>query len=96
MSESSSHAPGHEISGEGGPTRQRHMMGEGKGTMGEQSFGVGSLPGTSVAQNHGKGRDDGKTLGDGERSGPPALKMGKGTMAATAHSHHGDHDHIGR
>lgn len=92
MSESSSHAPGHEIRGEGGSVRQRNRMGEGDGPMKGGSFDVDSLPGTSVARNHGKGRDDGKTLSDNERAGPPMLKQGKGTMAATAHSYHGSHD----
>src|ERR1700741_2440303 len=54
MPENSSHAPGHEISGEGGSVRQRNRMGMGKGAMGGESFGIGSLPGTHVMQNHGE------------------------------------------
>jgi len=34
----------------------------------------------------------GPLLGDGERSGPPGLHRGGGSMAATAHSDHGPHN----
>ena len=92
MPENSSHAPGHEISGEGGAVRQRHRMGEGGGAMPRQSFGVDPLPGTKTARNHGAHMaHDGVTFEDGERSGPPMLNQGKGNMAATAHSRHGPH-----
>lgn len=93
MAENRSHAPGNEISGEGA-TRQRHMMGEGKGAMAGGNFGVGSLPGTHIAQNHGAHvAHDGIHMDDGARSGPPSISMGKGMMDATAHSHHGPHGH---
>lgn len=94
MPESAGHGPGHEITGEGDSVRQRHRMGEGRGTMAGDSFGVGPLPGTRTAQNHGAhAGGDGKHLADNERSGPPGIKMGSGSMAATAHSHHGPHGH---
>ena len=95
MSESSSHAPGHEISGERGAIRQRQKMGQGKGPMAAESFGVGPLPGThSVMQNHGEHMPhDGVMLHDDHRAGRPAINMGDGNMHATAHSHMGPHHH---
>ena len=93
MAENASHAPGNEIKGESG-TRQRHRMGEGKGPMSGESFGVGSLPGTRIAGNMaGKMSHDGMHLGDHERAGPPNMAQGDGMMHATAHSHHGPHLH---
>ena len=93
MPENASHAPGKEISGEGGATRQRHRMGEGGAPMGG-NFGVGSIPGTHTMRNHGEHMPhDGVHLADEHRSGPPAIDMGKGMMDATAHSHHGPHHH---
>lgn len=91
MAESSGHAPGHDISGEGGAVRQRYQMGEGGGPMGG-NFGVQSLheANKSGGKQHGTG-DDGKVLKDGERSGPPGIKHSGGDMRATAHSHHGPH-----
>jgi hypothetical protein len=94
MPENSSHAPGREISGEGGAVRQRHRMGEGEGAMKGENFGVGSMPGTHIVGNHGDHMPhDGMHLADEHRSGPPALDQGKGMMGATAHSHHGPHHH---
>lgn len=94
MPENSSHAPGHEISGEGGSVRQRNRMGQGKGAMGGESFGIGSLPGTHVMQNHGEHMPhDGVHLHDEHRSGPPSIHMGDDNMHATHHSHHGPHHH---
>ena len=94
MPESASHAPGHEITGEGGSVRQRHRMGEGHGAMKGESFGVGAIPGTHIAMNHGSHMaHDGVMHADHERAGPPAIHMGEGMMHATAHSHHGPHHH---
>ena len=94
MAENASHAPGHEISGEGGSVRQRNRMGTGKGAMPSETFGIGKLPGTEIMQNHGAHMPhDGVHLRDHERSGPPAIDMGKGMMDATHHSHHGPHHH---
>lgn len=94
MPENRSHAPGNEIGGEDGAVRQRNRMGQGGGAMKEDSFGVGSLPGTKIAMNHGAHMPhDGVHLDDKKRSGPPAIDMGKGMMDATAHSHHGPHMH---
>jgi hypothetical protein len=95
MPENASHAPGHEIGGERGATRQRHHIGEGGALMGG-NFGVepfhranmtgGQMHGAHVAH-------DGVHLHDGERAGPPAIHQGEGMMHATAHSHHGPHHH---
>lgn len=84
-----------EIKGEGGAVRQRHGMGMGKGPMGGDNFGVGSLSSVQgSSQNHGSHMPhDGVHLGDHERSNPPGIKMGSGNMHATAHSHHGPHHH---
>ena len=95
MPESASHAPGHEISGEGGAVRQRHRMGEGGSPMGG-NFGVmpfheanktGGMHHGSVAEH------DGITLHDKHRAGPPAIDNGEGMMRSTAHSDHGPHMH---
>ena len=95
MPENAGHAPGHEISGEGGATRQRHRMGEGRGAMPGENFGVGSLPGTHITHNQGDHMPhDGVHLADEHRSGPPGIHMGDGQMGATAHSHHGPHHHM--
>jgi hypothetical protein len=93
--ENSSHAPGKSAGGmDLGETRQRHREGAGGGVMKGESFGVGPLPGTRTAQNHGEHMPhDGVHLEDGHRAGPPPIDMGKGNMAATAHSHHGPHHH---
>ena len=94
MSESASHAPGHEISGERGAIRQRQRMARGGGPMEGQSFGVGPLPGTHTTHNHGEHMPhDGVHLHDHHRAGPPALHQGDGNMHATAHSHMGPHHH---
>lgn len=94
MAESASHAPGHEISGEGDSVRQRNRMGTGKGAMDGGTFGVGDLPGTMVARNHGSHMPhDGVHLKDEHRSGPPSISMGSDMMDATHHSHHGPHHH---
>jgi hypothetical protein len=94
MSESSAHAPGHNISGEGDAVRQRHRMGEGHGTMKGESFGVGPIPGTHIAMNHGEHMPhDGVHLADEHRAGPPAIHMGDEMMHSSAHSHHGPHHH---
>ena len=95
MPESSSHAPGNEIGrGEGG-VRQRFRMGEGGSPMGG-NFGIEPLheANRSGGQNHGSHVEhDGLHLHDRRRAGPPAIDMGEGMMAATAHSHHGPHHH---
>lgn len=94
MSESASHAPGREISGEGGAVRQRNRMGTGHGAMHGESFGVGSLPGTRTTHNQGDHMPhDGVMLHDHHRANPPAIHQGDGNMHATAHSHHGPHHH---
>jgi hypothetical protein len=95
MPESAAHAPGREISGEGGAVRQRHRMGEGGGPMGG-NFGV--MPfheanKTGGVEHGGHMPHDGVTLHDHHRAGPPAIKQGHDEMAATAHSHHGPHHH---
>ena len=93
--ENSEHGPGN-IPGknEGGPTRQRHMMGEGEGGMKGGDFGVSMYPGRRTIGSHGDHMPhDGVHLGDHERAGPPALHMGDDKMHATAHSHHGPHHH---
>lgn len=95
MPESAGHAPGHEISGEGGATRQRHRMGEGGAPMGG-NFGV--MPFHEANRTGGKDHGshmphDGVHLADEHRSGPPAIHQGEGMMDATAHSHHGPHHH---
>ena len=92
MAESAGHAPGHEISGDGYAVSQRFRMGEVKGTMAGDNFGVGSLPGTQTSRRQGTG-DDATILKDSERSGPPAISQGKGQMSATSHSYHGPHQH---
>lgn len=95
MPESASHAPGREITGEGGATRQRHRMGEGGAPMGG-NFGVMAFPeaNRSGGQNHGSHMPhDGVHLGDHERANPPNFPQGEGNMHATAHSHHGPHHH---
>jgi hypothetical protein len=94
MPENRSHAPGHEIGMEDGAVRQRNRMGQGGGAMKEDSFGVGPLPGTHIAMNHGEHMPhDGVHLHDDHRSGPPSIDMGDDMMDATAHSHHGPHHH---
>ena len=96
MPENRSHAPGNEISGGDGEVRQRNRMGTGGGAMKADSFGVGPIPGTHISMNHGEHMPhDGVHLADHKRSGPPSIDMGKGTMDATAHSHHGPHHHKG-
>lgn len=95
MPESASHAPGHEISGEGGATRQRHRMGEGGSPMGG-NFGVMPFHEANKTGGPNMGSHvphDGVTLHDHHRAGPPAIKQGHDEMAATAHSHHGPHSH---
>ena len=93
--ENSAHAPGKMPMGEGsGPTRQRHMMGEGKGAMRAGDFGVGPIPGTHTVGGHGDHMPhDGVMLHDEHRANPPNLHMGDEHMHATAHSHHGPHHH---
>jgi hypothetical protein len=97
MPENMSHAPGSEISGEGGAVRQRNRMGMGKGAMsGAEHFGVQSMAEGNMTGGPGHGDHmphDGVHLGDHERSGPPGISLGKGMMSATAHSHHGPHHH---
>lgn len=92
--ESAGHAPGHDISGEGGSTRQRHQMGEGGSPMGGD-FGVEKLSQTNGAlMSHGSHvPHDGIHLRDEERAGPPGIKQGSSSMRATAHSYHGPHMH---
>lgn len=94
MPENSSHAPGNEIKGEGGATRQRNQMGSGGAPMGG-NFGVEPYSKTNGALlSHGSHvPNDGVQLHDGERSGPPMIKNGKGSMGSTAHSNHGPHHH---
>lgn len=95
MPESAAHAPGHEISGEGGSVRQRHRMGEGGSPMGG-NFGIDNFHTANKAggQSHGAHvAHDGMVLADHERAGPPALHQGAHMMHATAHSHHGPHHH---
>ena len=99
MPENMSHAPGSEISGEGGAVRQRNRMGTGKGAMSGDTFGVQSMAAGNMTGGQGHGdhvAHDGIHLGDHERSGPPALDLGAGKMGATAHSHHGPHHHHSR
>lgn len=91
MAENSSHAPGSNIGSNDGGVRQRKGMAGGGSAMAGGSFGIDSLPGTRTAGNHGRGRDDGARLGDGERAGGPSIAMGKGQMSATRHSDHGAH-----
>jgi len=94
MAESAAHAPGNEIRGEGGAIRQHQKMGRGEGVGGGGNFGVGPLPGTAIARNHGAHvAHDGMTHADHERAGPPAIDMGGDNMGATHHSHHGPHHH---
>lgn len=95
MSESSAHAPGHEISGDRGAIRQHQKMARGEGVMsGSGNFGVGPLPGTHTTHNHGEHMPhDGVHLHDEHRAGRPAIHMGDGNMHATAHSHMGPHHH---
>lgn len=94
MPESAAHAPGHEITGEGGAIRQHQRMARGGGTMPGGDFGVGPLPGTHTTHNHGEHMPhDGVHLHDHHRSNPPAIHMGDGNMHATHHSHHGPHHH---
>jgi hypothetical protein len=89
MAENSSHAPG--MGSDFGGERQRHMMGEGKGPMSGGDFGIGATPGTRKIA----GRPaSGSVLSDSERSAGPAIGMGRGKMAATAHSDHGEHRHF--
>lgn len=96
MPENASHAPGHEISGEGRSTRQRHRMGEGRGPMTGESFGVEPFHIANKTGGHEHGSHmphDGVHLHDDHRAGPPPIHMGEGHMHATAHSHHGPHHH---
>lgn len=96
MPENSEHGPGRIPTGEsGGPTRQRHMMGEGERAMAGGDFGVHGYPGRRISHNQGDHVDghDGHHLEDHERANRPPLEMGHGHMAATAHSHHGPHHH---
>lgn len=91
--ENASHAPGNEISRSEG-MRQRAQMGEGDGPMKGESFGVGPIPGTHIAQNHGAHMPhDGMMMHDDGRANKPNMHMGDGHMTATAHSHHGPHHH---
>ena len=95
MPESASHAPGHEISGEGGATRQRHRMGEGGNPMGG-NFGVMPFHEANKTGGPNMGshvEHDGITLHDHHRAGPPSIHQGHDRMAATAHSDHGPHHH---
>lgn len=95
MPENSSHAPGHEISGEGGATRQRHRMGEGGAPMGG-NFGVMPFHEANRVGGpmHGDHMEhDGVHLADHERANGPNMDQGKGQMTATRHSHHGPHQH---
>lgn len=95
MPESAAHAPGREISGEGGAVRQRNRMGEGGSPMGG-NFGVMPFHEANKVGgvDHGSHMPhDGVTLHDHHRAGPPAIKQGHDEMAATAHSHHGPHHH---
>ena len=62
MAENASHGPGSDS--DYGGERQRHMMGEGKGTMAGGDFGVGSIPGTRKIDG---GMPNGTILSDGER-----------------------------
>lgn len=63
--------------------------------MSGESFGVGKLPGSMVAQNHGSHmKSDGETFEDSARANPPSIRMGSKMMDATAHSDHGPHGHI--
>ena len=94
MPESASHAPGHEVTGEGGAVRQRYRMGKGESAMGGETFGVGPLPGTHIAQNHGvHAEHEGMVLADDARAGPPAIRNGDDLLHSTAHSNHGPHGH---
>ena len=94
MAESSMHGPGHEITGEHGPTRQRHEMGAGHGPMKSGDFGVSEYPGRRHLPNMGSHMPhDGVHLHDDHRAGPPAIHQGEHAMHATAHSHHGPHHH---
>ena len=94
MAENLSHAPGKEIGGGAGGTRQRHRMGTGEGPVPGGNFGVGPLPGTHTTHGHGDHMPhDGVMLHDDHRSNPPMLHQGDGNMHATAHSHHGPHHH---
>ena len=93
--ENSAHAPGTDImrGGKGGPVRQRAMMGSGKGVMGAETFGVGKLPGSAFTPMARGAAHDGALLADHQRSNPPGINMGDGSMDATRHSHHGPHGH---
>ena len=91
-SENAGHGPGTEARDEG--VRQRHGMGEGKGAMRAESFGVGAVPGTDRLRGMGEHMPhDGVHLGDHERSSPPPIDRGGDMMAAEANSDHGPHHH---
>lgn len=96
MPENSSHAPGTNIGRDDGAIRQHQGMAQSGNVMSGGNFGVGPLPGTKIAQNHGAHvRHDGIVHRDADRANRPNMHMGKGNMAATAHSMHGPHHHKG-
>ena len=89
--EGSSHAPGHEAMGDGVRLQHANAMGRGpSGNFGVESFAEGNRAG-KPHPDRGMGHE---AMHDGARATPPALKVGKGSMGATAHSDHGPH-HVG-
>jgi hypothetical protein len=89
-SESRSHAPGREVSGDG--VSQHKMMASGHGAMPGGNFGVGPLPGTRRIP-HPEGPPSAKMLSDSERAGPPAFKISENHMHASHNPLHGPHHH---
>lgn len=89
MAENSSHAPGN--GSDWGGVRQRNQMGMGKGPIPASDFGIGPTPGTRKIA----GREPpAGVMSDSQRSAPPPISNGRGSMCATAHSDHGDHRHF--
>lgn len=74
--------------------KQRHRMGRGEGPIGGVDFGVDPFPVANKTGGKAHGShmsNDGATLSDSQRAGPPGIRTGSGSMNATAHSHHGPH-----
>jgi len=91
--ESASHAPGHEIGDGDNGVRMQHANAMGKGPSG--NFGVMPFADANRAGKEHPDRGMKQTeLAENERGTPLPIKMGKGKMAATAHSDHGPH-HVG-
>ena len=86
--ESSSHGPGSEAKGGGIRQHKRMAMGESIG----EGFGVEPLPGTRAIKSP-HGEPNAAMLGDHERAGPPAFKLGPNSMHASHNPMHGAHHH---